>query len=179
MDRIPALLAKEFGTIARGEETRYVFCLFPMESNLLKLHREEPRRNDQRTLEAVQMSLIKVNGYLKDIDYDFSQVENEFNLALSHGLCMSFDPFTNQEIYQAIAAKQLQGARMKEYFATPIKCLLRIMESVKFWNETLGAKGYFTFCENTLGHHIPSDSKMEFGIEAPQVIVDRLGLDKL
>lgn len=47
-DKISGTMAKEFGTIKRGNEDDHAMMLLTMEGNLLKLYREEEKRNERR-----------------------------------------------------------------------------------------------------------------------------------
>jgi hypothetical protein len=167
LERISSRMAKEFGTIAKGDEELYSFLLHPMESNLLKLYRLDTNRNGRRALEAISMCLLKVDGYINRIDYDFSKFVNAENQAFLDGLLMSFDPFTNSEIYGPVAEMYdlKQSETLKEYYKTPIKCLLRIEKSVQTWSQELGKEGYFKFIEEHIGIMIARDDKMDYAIE--------------
>jgi hypothetical protein len=72
LDRISTRMAKDFGTIPKGQEDRYAFILSAMEGNLLKLHRQDLNRSGRRALSAIQMALLTVDGYIKQVEYDFS-----------------------------------------------------------------------------------------------------------
>lgn len=163
LDRISTRLAKEFGTIPKGQEDRYAYILSAMEGNLLKHHRQDPNCSGRRALTAIQMALLTVNGYIKQVEYDFSSHAIPENQALLYGLLMSFDPFTNKEVHEVVMGEP-NSFEAKKYFEIPIKCLLRIEKSVKLWNNNLGPNGYFTFIENHMGHLIEWDDKMNFAI---------------
>jgi len=79
LERISSRMAKEFGTMRKGDEEIYGHILLPMEGNLLKLHRKAKSRNGRHTIEAIQMCLLKVDGYIKGIEYDFSNFVNDEN----------------------------------------------------------------------------------------------------
>lgn len=98
-DRISSKMAKGFGTIPRGKEELYDFMLLPMEGNLLKLHRMVPERNGRRAIEAIHMCLLKVDGYINKIEYDLDRFITNENDAFFKGLLESFDPFTNQVLF--------------------------------------------------------------------------------
>lgn len=101
-----------------------------MESNLLKLHRQNPDRNGRHAAEAIQMSLLTVDGYLRETEYDYGRFASPENQALLHGLLMSFDPYTNPEIHEVVM-KNGQAFNAKEYFTLPVKCLIRIEKSIE------------------------------------------------
>lgn len=148
-------------------EEAHAFVLMSMESNLLKLHRENETRNGRRAIEAVHICLLKVDGYLNDVDYDFDSFLTKENETFVNGLLMSFDPFTRDEIrdklekdYDLSSEKDLTA-----YFKEPVICLMRIERSVGLWTKERGANGYFNFLETQIGPQIKHDSEMNFTIE--------------
>ncbi len=165
LGRISSRMAKDFGMIPKGQEDQYAFILSAMEGNLLKLHRQDPNRSGHQALTAIQMALLTVDGYIKQVEYDFSSHTTSENQDLLHGLLMSFDPFTNNEVHEVIM-EDVHSFDAKKYFEIPIKCLLRIEKSIKLWSNNLGTNGYFTFIENHMGHLIERDDKMNFTILA-------------
>lgn len=162
LERISSRMAKEFGTIPKGDEELYSFMLHPMEGNLLKLHRKAPTRNGRHAIEAIHMCLLKIDGYINGIDYDFSRFITDENKAFLEGLLVSFDPFTNRDVLD-IASQTYDlnsSERLKEFFETPVKCLLRIEKSIELWTGELGTNGYFKFIEDQIGHLVGKDEKM-------------------
>jgi hypothetical protein len=166
LNRISSLMAKEFGTIPKGEEDEdpYWRLLFSIESNLLKLHRENPLFTGSWAIKAVKMSLLVIDGYIREIEYDYSRFANEANQSFMHVMLMAVDPFTNPEIKKNIM-KDRNAFNATEYFELPIKCLLRIEKSIQLWTGDFGENGYFQFLEKTLGDNIKSDNKMNFVVE--------------
>ena len=164
LEKISSRMAKELGTIPGGQEEFYSLMLQPMESNLLKLHRQNPNRNGRRALEAIQMSLLTVDGYIREIVYDYARFTNPENQALQQCLLMSFDPYTNPDIYEGVI-KNNSTFNAREYFKLPVKCLLRIEKSVHLWTKEWGYNGYFIFIEQELGYLVEQDDNMEFCIQ--------------
>jgi hypothetical protein len=158
-------MKKDFGTIPNGHEEEYTFILSVMEGNLLKLHRQDPARTGRQALTAIKMPLLTVNGYIRQVENNFSSHVPPENQALLHGLLMSFDPFTNEEVHEGVMD---EGGSFdaKKYFAVPIKCLLRIEKSIEFWTKESGPNGYFTFIEHNMGKLVGQDDKMNFTILA-------------
>ena len=165
LDRISTRMAKDFGKIPKGQEENYSFPLSAMEGNMLKLHRQEPSRSGRHALIAIQMALLTVDGYIRQVEYDFSHHATPENQALLHGLLMSFDPSTNKDIHEVVTEDDT-SFDAKEYFTIPIKCLLRIEKSIKLWTNEYGPNGYFIFIENHMGELIEHDDKMNFAILA-------------
>ena len=120
-------MVQRFGSIKKGEEDSHFPLMFPMESNLLKLHREDEKRDSRRAIEAIHICLLTIDGYLREINYDLGAFLSEENQALAHGLLMSFDPFTNPEIREVLEGSDLDsGEAMEAYYEEPVKCLLRL-----------------------------------------------------
>lgn len=163
LHRISSLMAKEFGTIPKGQEEFHALMLSSMEGNLLKLHRQDSNRTGRHADDAIQMTLLTLDGYLQQIEYDFSRFAILENQDFLRGLLMSFDPFTNQYIHEMVL-KVDSAFDAKVYFAYPIKCLLRIQKSIQLWNKKLGANGYFIFIEGQIGQMVKRDEKMNFAI---------------
>ncbi|MEL7566329.1 MAG: hypothetical protein AAGU27_15800 [Dehalobacterium sp.] len=168
LEEISSRMAKEFGTIPKGEEELHVFTLHAMEGNLLKLHRQDPNRNGRHALEAIQISLLTVDGYLRKIEYEYDRFAGAENQAFLHGLLMSFDPYTNQEI-EEIVVESDPNFDTKEYFKLPVKCLLRIEKSVQLWTREWGRNGYFEFFEKQMGHTVESDGKIYLSVPMKKV----------
>ena len=161
-------MGKTFGTIKKGDEERYSFILFPMESNLLKTSRIKQINNGRRAIDAVCACLFIIDGYLNKIEYDLDQHLTDDVALFVEGLLMAFDPFVNKEILSIVNSSGMvdisSAESLYEYFKTPIKCLLRIEKSIELWTKELGASGYFTFLEKTLGNMVEKNEKMDFAI---------------
>lgn len=167
-DRISGRMAQRFGSIKKGEEESHMPFMFPMESNLLKLHREDKKRDSRRAIEAIHICLLTIDGYLTDTEYDMSAFLSEENQALAKGLLMSFDPFTNEEIRDVLGEGcQLDvDETLEAYFEEPVKCLIRIEKSIEMWLRARGADGYFQYIEDLMGDTIKQDTRMEYAIPA-------------
>ncbi|MFT8319004.1 MAG: hypothetical protein ABF651_12135 [Sporolactobacillus sp.] len=163
LNRVSTQMAKDFGTIPIGQEERYAYSLSAMEGNMLKLHRQESNRSGRQALIAIQMALLTVDGYIKEVEYDFSRHATSENQALLHGLLMSFDPFTNRQVHEVVMG-ETNTFDTKKYFTIPVKCLLRIEKSIKHWTKHSGPNGYFTFIENHMGQLINQDNIMNLAV---------------
>lgn len=165
-EKISTTMAKEFGTIKRGSEGEHEFMLFAMEGNLLKLHRQNEKRNGRRAIEAIHTCLLMVDGYLNDFEYDISEYFTDENKDFVKGLLMSFDPFTNREIMPVV--EQIYDLQSPEdlrlYFEEPVMCLLRIEKSIETWMKEMGANGYFLFLEGQIGQAVAKDLEMKYSV---------------
>ena len=136
-EKIFSQMANEFGKIQKGKEDMYSLLLFTIESNLLKVHRENPASESFR---------------------------NPDNGRLEYAMLMATDPFTNQELADAMtkAGADLEDrAFLRQYYRNPILCLLRIKDSVDFWMKQYGSDGYFHFLEGQTGELV-TDNKLNF-----------------
>lgn len=180
LERISSRMAKEFGTIPKSDEEEYSFLLYPMEGNLLKLHRKDSLGNGRHAIDAIHMCLLKIDGYINGIEYDYDRFITDENRAFLEGLLASFDPFTNQEIF-TIANKTYDlnsSDDLKKYFETPVKCLLRIEKSIELWTKELGVNGYFKFIEEQMGHLVEKDDKMNYTLMLKSMDdFEKLGID--
>jgi len=159
MEKIADKMSKKFGKIKKGEEANYSLELFTMESNLLKIHRKYPKYNSRKVIEAINILLLKINGYLNDIEYDFSGQLDDANKAYLEALQTCCDPFFNEEL-KAVLGEDFDltdKKTLEEFFATRVMCLIRIKESAELWNKEWGRDGYFKFLENHMGDMIESD----------------------
>jgi hypothetical protein len=169
-EKISSQMGKAFGTIRKGDEEAYAFQLFPMESNLLKTSRIRKAGNGRRAAEAVRICLFIIDGYINNITYDLDEYLTDDVSAFVSSLLMSFDPFVNNNISSIANSEGIvdisSSESLREYFENPVKCLLRIESSIEIWTRQFGINGYFNFLEETLGHMVPDDDKMDFAIKA-------------
>jgi hypothetical protein len=164
-ERISSLMAREFGTIKRGNEEVHAFILSPIEGNLLKMSRKTGNRNGRRAMEAIKIALFTISGYLNDCEYDFSKYLTLENQDFVHAVLMAIDPFTNEVLKQALTDEYDLSSPdgLHEYFSEPIMCLLRIEASAQTWTNRNGVEGYFDFLEEYVAPVISDDYNMDFG----------------
>ena len=161
--KISSQMAKEFGTIPKGKEEDHAYMLSAMEGNLLKLHRQDSNRTGRHAADAIRMTLLTLDGYLRQIEYDFSRFATPENLIFLQGLLMSFDPYTNKDIHE-VRMEDDHAFDVKEHFKFPVQCLLRIEKSMQLWSGEMGRNGYFIFIEEQIGQLVGRDEKMNFSL---------------
>ena len=163
-DKISNMMAKEFGKIEEGKEDEYNMIFAPMEGNLLKMHRENEKRNGRVAIEAIHVCLLLIDGYLTDTEYDLNGYRTPENEAFVTGLLMSFDPFTNDEVKAAASGYWdfTSPSDLRAYFQVPVICLLRLEKSIETWTKNMGTNGYFDFLEQTIGATVAGDLKMNY-----------------
>jgi hypothetical protein len=140
-------MKSDFGSIQRGQEDEYTFELFTMEETLLKFHKKNPNINGNHALNAIRICLLKANGYLNDITFEYSSLVDPVTLELGNRLAQTFIPFENKNMLAVIEKTfDIQSKEgLGDFFSTPIKCLIRIASSVEFWEKQRGTGGYFKF----------------------------------
>ncbi|HBA50257.1 MAG TPA: hypothetical protein DCZ91_21185 [Lachnospiraceae bacterium] len=171
-DRIGSQMEREFGKIRKGEENAHMMMLFPMEGNMLKVHRAHPESNGRRAIEAIVIALFEIQSYLSDNEYNLDSFRSAENERLVQALLMTFDPFTNRDIREALeeASVDLESTEaLKELYGEPVRCLLKIKESVELWSREWGPDGYFRFIENMIGKTVKRDQEMNFAVLVPGV----------
>lgn len=161
-EKIYSQMEKEFGKIKKGNEEEYSMLLFPLESNVLKVHRAHPDSNSRRLREAIALALFDIKSHYTKENYDIGKFRNEDNEKLEKALLMAFDPFTNEEVKE-VMGNQMDETQLREYYSIPVMCLLRIKDSVDTWEKRSGANGYFLFIEQYMGAEVNGD-EMDFSI---------------
>ena len=167
-EKKPSSMGKTFGTIKKGDEEKYHFLLLPMEMNLLRINRLKHINNGRRVVEAVHVCLFIIDGYINKIEYDLDEHMAGDVPSFVEGILMSFDPFVNKEVLSIACSKGLvdvdSAESLREYYETPVKCLLRLEESIELWTKELGINGYFMFLEKMIGITIRKSDNMVFSI---------------
>ncbi|MCC8102744.1 MAG: hypothetical protein LIP11_10970 [Clostridiales bacterium] len=59
-NKIYSQMKQEFGMVPHGGEGNYAMILFPMEGNVLKIHRQFPSSNSRRMDEAIALVLFDI-----------------------------------------------------------------------------------------------------------------------
>lgn len=154
--RVFQRLLEIYQPMKRGEEEQYIDFFLAMEGNMLKTAQKDGNCNSRRAREAVDICLASINGYLNQIDYNYSSLSNPANLALVKALQMAYDPLVNPELAAAIDKKWDLNDLVfqKRLFAIPFKCLHRLRDSIDSWMEMGGSNGYIQMIEREFGPHI-------------------------
>ena len=169
-ERITTNMVRSFGKIEKGKEDNFALQLASIEGNLLKMHRTIKTNNGRRVLEAIRICLFIIDGYINGWEYDLGKYKTPDNELLVEAILMAFDPFTNEEVKVALNNHYdwHSPVDLRDYFTSPIQCLLRIEESVQLWTKENGADGYFNFIEEFMGHMVPHDEQMNFTVKLPK-----------
>ncbi|MBR1866080.1 MAG: hypothetical protein IJ801_06200 [Lachnospiraceae bacterium] len=167
-EQVARRMEKKYGKIRKGEEEHHAMLLFPMESNLLKVHRKYPAARSRKVEEGILLALHEIEMRITGKQADVTRFETEETLLLKNALLQAFDPFVNHELCEAVEQMGGIDIRNKEelenYYKEPVVCMLRIKESVKRMVENNGTDGYFDFIEGMMGTKIPDDEKMNYAV---------------
>lgn len=158
--------SKRFGKIPRGQENDWNLFFSTIDSNVLKVHRRFPKANDYRLREGLLMALHTIKGRLDGVEPDLTSIENNENRLLCNAILSGFDPFFSEELRKGVA-KQIPDLEREDFnreriYELPVRCLVRMVESVDFWTRRGGANGYFEMVEGEIGDAVPYDDKMTF-----------------
>ena len=167
-EKIVKRMADQFGTIQRGDEEPYNPLFFIIESNALKVHRNNPKANSRSFREALLLALNMINLRLADRQDDLSSFETKENRELLHALLYAFDPYENEELADLVKKDAATHADadviddypsdyLRLYYAIPIRCMIRLVESIDTWEKMLGSNGYFKSIEGTIGKQVKKD----------------------
>ena len=159
---------RNYGKMKRGDEDLYQMLLWTLESNALKIRRKHKNCNSRRLKEALLLTLYSIEDRINGTSTDLQKFENEENLKLKNALLMAFDPFSNEDVAEVVNNTSPEifsdTDKLKEYYKYPAICLMRIKDSVEFWEKNNGADGYFDFIESNIGMKIEQNEKMNFTI---------------
>jgi tetratricopeptide (TPR) repeat protein len=162
MEKIADRMSKKFEKIRRGEESEYTFTLSNFESNLINIYRRHPEFKSRRVIEAINIFLLKIDAYFsKGIEYDFSRHINDGNAAYLNVLQECCDPLYNKELQENLDSNlDLNDPEdLIELYATPVKCLIRLKESVEMRIKERGTNGYFDFLEGKMSRIVKDDER--------------------
>lgn len=143
MSRVISRARKEFGFIERGTEELYNPQLDYLEHEIYNIY-EEIEISDRELKEVIEMIIYDLKGIIENKVYDYTDIRNDSQIEFSKRLQMLFNPILNEEIN----IKDEYKKDFKEIFTFPIKCLLRIYDSIEFWNKHSGRNGYYHMLED-------------------------------
>lgn len=89
------------------------------------------------------MIIFDLKSIIENKIYNYENIRDEKQIRFAKKLQMLFNPFLNLDIKINDKAKN----DLKELFTLPIKCLLRIYDSIDFWNQKYGKNGYYRMLE--------------------------------
>lgn len=142
MSRIISRAKKEFGIIVRGTEEDYNPQLDYIEHAIYDIY-TEISITDNELQEVIEMIIYDLKSLIDNKIYDYANIRNERQIRFAKNLELLFNPFINNDIK---LNKDFDN-NLKDLFTFPIKCLLRIYDSIEFWNKRYGKNGYYKMLE--------------------------------
>lgn len=136
----------------------------------MKVQRQYPASNSRRLSEAIRLVLFDIKERYTGEIIDIAKFRNEDNALLEQALLMALDPFTNQELKEALQSQSTLDLtdlkQLHDYYQEPVQCLLKIKDSLDLWTRELGSNGYFDFIENQMGFQVDGN-EMNYAIAIP------------
>ncbi len=142
LKRVIARARKEYGYINRGDEDLYYPQLGYMEHKIYDVY-EEIQITDRKLQLALIISIYDLKSIVDDKEYDYIDIVDDKVIKYAKKLQMLFNPYLNKDIY----INKSMCKSNKDLFILPIKCMLRIYDSIDFWRERYGVGGYFKMLE--------------------------------
>lgn len=155
MKKICGKIKKEFGSIPMGKEEPYMMELAFLETELLEVaNRMDVHSRQIRVL--LELWMFIMYGTLRDITYDFRKAADVDLIESAYYLNAYSNPLYNQDF-----KKKEQGLHpnvdfslmenIEVLFETNFKVLVKIHESIDFWEKELGSDGYLTYLKRICG----------------------------
>ncbi len=137
---------REFGEIPPCGEEPYLETLLYIETNLITVHRRYPARvTEENLIPGIANALYRLyTQWEKDRLTRFDGIIGEGGKRIAHACLMAFDPHVNPDIPLRLPREQFR-TRM----TAPVRSLLRVYDSVQFWQEH--GEGYYPFILGQLG----------------------------
>ena len=142
MKRVISRAKKEFGTIIRGHEEEYNPQLNNLEHAIYKTYKKIPI-SDRELQQCIEMIIYDLKSIIDNKEYDYKGIVDKKLIDFSKELEKYFNPLINKDI----KIDEDSYKDIKEIFILPIKCLLRIYDSIDFWNKCYGNNGYYKMLE--------------------------------
>ena len=142
MKRIISRAKKEFGIIVRGTEDNYNPQLDNLEHVIYFTYYKNPI-TDLELKMVIEIIIYDLKSIIDNINYDYKDIRDKKLIKFSKEIQKYFNPKINRSIKLTDEANN----NLKEVLSFPIKCLLRIYDSIDFWHNRYGSNGYFRMLE--------------------------------
>ena len=142
MSRVISRAKKDYGFIERGSEDFYNPQLDYLEHWIYEIYEEIPI-NDRELKEVIEMIIYDIKSIVEDKSYDYKDIRSYEQCRFAYNLEYIFNPFVNSNIKLNEDGKE----NIKDVFTLPVMCLLRIYDSIEFWNKRYGKNGYYKMLE--------------------------------
>lgn len=142
MKRVIARAKKEFGIIVRGTEEDYNPQLDNLE-HIIYFNYNKNSISEYELKMIIETIIYDLKSIIDNIKYDYSDIRDKKLIKFSKAIQKYFNLKLNKDIKLTVEANN----NLKEVFTFPIKCLLRIYDSIDFWHNKYGTNGYFKMLE--------------------------------
>ncbi len=89
-----------------------------------------------------------MKSIIHDIEFDYGDLVEEQQVLFITKLEYYFNSFLNLELMECLTGVDLDNrSDAEKLFIFPVKCLLRIYDSIEFWHKQKGRNGYFRMLE--------------------------------
>ena len=157
-DKIVSRTKNEFELIKRGTEENFTRYLSKIEQFLYTAY-EEYNITGKEAQNILKICLFDMQKYIYDIEYNYTELIEEKLICLAKELDKLFIPFENKELSDMLQEVNFEDKSiLTQIFSLPIKCILRIYDSIEQWTKHGGEYGYFKFIGKFLHEIIPLDS---------------------
>ena len=151
MKKITAKLKKEFGSIKHGDEEPYLEGLAAYENNL-QVMVERYQLNSRQLRTIVEIWMLLLYGSLHQKTYDFCAVADLDLIEIAKSLEWYSNPIINPKLYDTLKAEDIAALDKNKICERSVtmafRLLIRIHESMDFWEKKLGSNGYLNYLSN-------------------------------
>jgi hypothetical protein len=170
MDRIETFLKREYGSIDNQDLLKkYSKMLCALELNILKVKADNPDMNSGRVLEALKIELLRIDGYIRGVCYDYRRVTNEENKKVCQALSYAYDHHSNKKIYYIVCEhyKELNKEANKEIYKVPALCIMFILNYAVNRQGWSKYDSYFKTLKEDYKGYDYLDKPMNYYLEVP------------
>ena len=100
-------------------------------------------KNDLELKMVIEMIIYDLKSFIDNIDYNYQNIQDKKLIRFSKTLQKWFNSYVNKDI----TLTEEGYNNLKDVFTLPIKCLLRIYDSIEFWHDRYGNNGYYRMLE--------------------------------
>lgn len=155
MKKICGKIKKEFGSIPAGKEDPYMFELAYLETELLEVANKMDFHSRQIRV-LVELWMFIMYGSLRDITYDFRNVAGVDLIESANYLNSYSNPLYSEDVKEKAQESHPDidfslTENVEVLYETNFKVLVKIHESIDFWEKELGSDGYLTYLKRICG----------------------------
>lgn len=166
-DKVITKLKNIFGEVKTGEEDLYNFEACGLELHLLQAY-VNGRINDRLAVEALKAVLVKADGYLNKVRYEYEELIDKKSIDMADEIAALFIPFENPELMNLLEGRfnMEDPEDLKKIFEKPVKSIIRIARAIEYRDKRNGIDAYFKFIDEEMHHLLKEIGKFPHIIEA-------------